>query len=159
MRLSHETGDRRFFHRGTLPTRKSPVSWENLMSHTFSINPMRKSHETWNFLMRQETGYYLLGAPYEKIFCLKRKSNVSCILKNSKRKCHETWDYLMRHKKIFYLTRKSHVSSLLYKSHENISWDMRLSHETEDRIFSHRGPSPQENLLSHEKTSCLMPSP
>ena len=59
-------------------------------------------------------------------------------------------------KKISCLTRKSHVSCLLYKSHEKISWDMTLSHETEDRRFSHRGPTPQENLLSHKKISCLM---
>ena len=60
-------------------------------------------------------------------------------------------------KKIPCLTKKSHVSCLLYKSHEKISWDMRLSHETEDRRFSHRGPTPQENLLSHKKISCVMP--
>ena len=74
--------DRRqeIFSWGPLPTRKSPVSRENLMSHAFSINPMRKSHEIWDYLMRQQTGDFVIGAPpHKKISCLTRKSHVSCI--------------------------------------------------------------------------------
>ena len=145
-------------------TRKSPVLQENLMSHAFSINPMRKSHEIWDYLMRQKTGDFLLGGPLPT-----RKSPVSGdnlmshgFSINPMRKSHDIWDYLIRkktadfligappHKKISCLTRKSHVSCVLDISHENISWDMKFSHETGDRRFSPGGP-PWENLLSHEK--------
>ena len=144
-------------------TRKSPVLRENLMSHAFSINPMRKSHEIWDYLMRQKTGDFLLGGPSnKKISCLTRKSHVSCLLYKSHEKIswdmwlsHETEDRIFLigappHKKISSLRRKSHVSCLLNISHEKISWDMKFSHEKEDKRFSLGGP-PWENRLPHEK--------
>ena len=73
-----------------LSKRKSPVSWEILMSHAFSLNPKRKSHEIWDFLMRQETqDFFIEGST--------KKSPVS-------------WENLMSQEKISYLKRKSHVS-------------------------------------------------
>ena len=171
--------------------RKSPVSWEILMSHAFSINPTRKSHGTWDFLMRQETGDFLMrGAvqknvlSHEKISCLKRKSHVSRKYLIS----YHFWPPLMRKSPISCLMRKSlvprenlmsfqylvppHQENLLspvswenlmtqekilclfsigsppYKSHKKISWDMRFSHETGDRRFSHWGGGPK--LKRHE---------
>ena len=161
--MRHEiiSWDRRqeIFSWGPLPTRKSPVSRENLMSHAFSINPMRKSHEIWDYLMRQKTGDFLIGAPpHKKISCLTRKSHVSCLPYKSHKKIswdmkfsHETGDRRLSlggpHEKISCLMRKSNVLCLLHKSKNKISWDKRLSHET------------QENLLPYEKILYHMPSP
>ena len=49
MRFSHETGDTRFFHRGLY--KKSPVSWENLMSQEKISYLKRKSHVSRENLM------------------------------------------------------------------------------------------------------------
>ena len=140
----------------------SPFSWENLMSHAFSIYPMTKSHEIWDYLMRQKTGDFLIGVPpHKKVSCLTRKSHVSCILDTSHEKIlwdmkysHETGDRRFSpggpHEKISCLMGKFNVSCFLHKSHEKILWHVKFSHETGDRRFPPGGP-PWENLLSHEK--------
>ena len=152
-------------------TRKSPVLQENLMSHAFSINPMRKSHEIWDYLMRQKTGDFLIGAPpHKKISCLTRKSHVSCVLDISHEKIswdmkfsHETGDRRfspggtpMTKSPVSWENIMSHAFSInpMRKSRE--TWDFLMRQETADFLLG--GPSPQENLLSHEKISCLMPS-
>ena len=74
MRYSRETGDRRFPRRGS-PTRKYPVSRENLMSHAFSINPTRQSRETRDspredFGWKRHCCFYLNTLAYKSILCL-----------------------------------------------------------------------------------------
>ena len=132
MRFSHETRDRRFSHWG------GTQNWYD----------MRFSLETWDFLMRQETGDFLMGGLYKKMSCLMKKSHVSrenlmfqedisyLIIfgpPNKKISC------LLSHKKISYLMRNSHISCFLCKSHMKISWDMKFSHKTGDRRFSMEG--------------------
>ena len=65
--------------------------------------------------------------------------------------------------------RNSHVSCFLHKSHKKISQDMKFSHETGDRRFSHKGGCTKkmsclmrkshvsrENLMSQENISYLI---
>ena len=66
----------------------------------------------------------------------------------------ETISCVLSHERISCLMRNSYVSCFLHKSQKKISWDMRFSHETVDRRFS-RGGAVWQNVLSHEKISCL----
>ena len=124
-----------FISLGPPPMRKSPVSclmrkscvsWEILMPHAFSINPKRKSLETWDFLMRQETGDFLVGGLYDKISYLMRKSHVFSVLgptpmrkspvSSLRRKSHVPRENLMSFHFWVPPTRKSPVSCLMRKS-------------------------------------------
>ena len=64
--MRHEifSWDRRFSCGEGPPRRKSPVSWDNLMSHEIFFWDLWRKHETLDFLMRQE-----------KISCLTRFSH------------------------------------------------------------------------------------
>ena len=111
--------------------RKSPVSCL-----------MRKSHVSREKLM----SYQFLVPPNEKISCLLSHEKISC----SKRKTH-VFSVLVSP-----LTRKSPVTCLMRKSHvsrENLMSYLFGPNPQQENLLS---PVSKENLLSHEKFSCLM---
>ena len=106
--------------------RKSPASWKILMSHAFSINLKRKSHETWDFLMRQETGDFLVGGGpkmirYEIFSWDMRFSLVT----------HKifSWDRTFSHTVPPWEILLSPVSWENLMSHEIFLWDLWRKHE------------------------------
>ena len=105
------------------------------MSHPFSINPMRISHEIWDYLMRQKTGDFLIGAPpHKKISCLTRKSHVSCLPYEYNEKklwdmkfSHETGD--MRKYPVSRENLMSHAFSINSKRKSQKTWDYLMRHK------------------------------
>ena len=149
MRLSHETGDRRFSPGGpshkkiSCLIRKSDVSCFLHTSHEKISWDMRFSHETGDRRFSHEGG------------CTK--------------KCPVSWENLMSQEKISCLKKISHILSFLAPPHEKISY--LLSHEKisgpkrKSHVFSVFGPPPHqenllspvswENLMTQEKILCL----
>ena len=126
MRLPHETGDRRFSHKGGC-TKKCPVSWENLMSQE-KISCLKKISHILSFLAPpHEKISYLLS--HEKISGPKRKSHVFSVFGPPHQEnllSLVSWENLMTQEKILCLfsigsppMRKSHVSCVIRKSHDS----------------------------------------
>ena len=97
--------------------RKSHVSWDFLLGFIEKAWDMRISHETGDFLSRQETGDFLIGGGQKLI----RHKIFSWDMRFS----HETGD-----------RRFSHWGDPKLKRHEVFFLNMRFCHETRDRRFS-----------------------
>ena len=140
------------------PTRKSPVSClmgkshvsrENLMSNQFLVPPQQEnllSLVSWqNLMFKKKTScLFSFGSPqWENLLSPVSWENLmshEIFLWDLWRK-HHTWEFLMR-QEIFFWDRRQETFSLGGRGAKLIrrkifSWDIKFSHKTGDRRFSH----------------------